>query len=70
VTVGARQYFGAVSFLLETPRLASAVAEDDVVLAVITRRNIADLMQESPEFILAMLKEMAERLQETNKLFE
>ncbi len=70
LTVGAQRYFGAVSFLLETPRIASAVAEDEVVLAVITRRNIAELTQESPEFILTLLREMADRLQETNRLFE
>jgi membrane protein len=68
--VNAGQYFGVVSFLLATPRIASAVAQDDVELVMITRQNITDLMSESPEFILAMLKETAMRLRETNKLFE
>lgn len=69
-TVNAGQYFGVVSFLLATPRIAAAVAQDDVELVLITRRNITDLMNESPEFILTMLKETAMRLRETNKLFE
>ena len=69
-TVTAGQYFGVVSFLLATPRIAAAIAQDDVELVLITRKNITDLMNESPEFILAMLKETAMRLRETNKLFE
>jgi YihY family inner membrane protein len=69
-TVGAGQYFGVVSFLLETPRIASAVARDEVELVMITRKNINDLTHESPEFILAVLKETALRLQETNRLLE
>jgi membrane protein len=69
-TVTAGQYFGVVSFLLATPRIAAAVAQDDVELVLITRQNLTNLMHESPEFILAMLKETAMRLRETNKLFE
>jgi len=69
-TVNAGHYFGVVSFLLSSPRIAAAVAQDDVELVLITRKNLADLMHESPEFILAMLKETAMRLRETNKLFE
>ncbi len=68
VTVG--QYFGVVSYLLATPRIAAAVAQDDVELVMITRQNITDLMNESPEFILAILRETAMRLKETNELFE
>jgi membrane protein len=68
--VTAGQYFGVVSFLLTTPRIASAAAQDDVELVVISRQNITHLMNESPDFILAMLKETAMRLRETNKLFE
>ena len=69
-TAGAGQYFGVVSFLLETPRIASAVALEEAELVMITRKNINDLMHESPEFILAMLKETALRLRETNRLLE
>jgi CRP-like cAMP-binding protein len=68
--VTAGQYFGVVSFLLETPRIAAAVALDDVELVMITRQNLTHLMNESPEFIQTMLKETAMRLRETNKLFE
>jgi CRP-like cAMP-binding protein len=70
VRIGAGQYFGVVSFLLATPRIAAAVAVEDVELVEITRQNITDLMNESPEFILSMLRETALRLRETSKLFE
>jgi len=69
-TVTTGQYFGVVSFLLATPRIADAVAQDDVELVMINRQNITNLMNESPDFILAMLRETAMRLRETNKLFE
>jgi CRP-like cAMP-binding protein len=59
-----------VSFLLETPRITAAAALDDVELILITRQNLTELMTDSPEIILAVLKEAALRLQETNKLYE
>ena len=69
-TVSAGQYFGVVSFLLTTPRIAAAVARDEVELVMITRQNLTNLMHESPEFVLAMLRETALRLRETNRLIE
>jgi membrane protein len=68
--IGVGQYFGVVSFLLATPRIAAAVAVEDVELVMITRQNITNLMNESPEFIFSMLRETALRLRETNKMFE
>ena len=69
-TVNAGQYFGVLSFLLESPRTAAAVAVDDVELVVITRQNLTHLVNESPEFVKAMLRETAMRLREMNRLFE
>jgi CRP-like cAMP-binding protein len=46
------------------------VAQDEVELVTISRQNISHLMNESPDFILAILKETAMRLRETNELFE
>lgn len=66
----AGHYFGVVSFLLATPRIASAVALDDVELLLITRQNLAELVKDSPDIILAVLKETTLRLRDTNKLFE
>ncbi len=60
--------FGGLSFLLSTPRVAMAVALDDVELVAISNENIKTLMTEDPEFVVEMLREMAERLRETNAL--
>jgi membrane protein len=59
--------FGGMSFLLSSPRVAMAVALEDVELVIITRENINSLMNEYPDFVLELLREMAERLRETNK---
>jgi membrane protein len=70
VRVGAGQYFGAVSFLLDAPHIASAEAMEDTELVVINRRSVPDLMHESPEIMFAILQEMASRLREVNRLIE
>lgn len=62
--------FGEMSFLLSSPRVATAVALDDVELVTISNENISNLMNEYPEFIVEMLREMALRLRETNKLLD
>ncbi len=68
--LGAGQYVGVVSFLLDAPRLAAAVADEDVELVAITRQNLGDLMRESPDLVLAMLRESALRLHEADNLLE
>ena len=62
--------FGGMSFLLSSPRVATAVALEDVELVIVTRENINSLMNEYPDFVLELLREMAERLRETNKLID
>jgi YihY family inner membrane protein len=69
-TVGPGQYFGVVSFLLETDRTATAVAEEDLELAVISRRTVPHLIHESPEIVIAVLKEIAGRLRDMDRLIE
>lgn len=66
--IPAGKYFGEMSFLLSAPRVAGAVALEDVELVAISNENISTLMNEFPEFILEMLREMAERLRETDRL--
>jgi hypothetical protein len=69
-SVGPGQHVGVASFLLDAPRIASAVAVEDAELVVIDRESIGHLMHESPGTVLAILKEIAERLRDTNKLIE
>ncbi len=66
-TVVTGQYVGVVSFLLGTPRTAAAVALEDCELVAISRTNLIHLMQDSPDFILSMLREVALRLREMSK---
>jgi YihY family inner membrane protein len=62
--------FGEMSYLLSAPRVATAMALDDVELVAISGENINNLMNEYPEFVIQMLREMAVRLRETNKLID
>jgi hypothetical protein len=64
------KFFGAMSYLRSTPRIVTAVALDDVELVAISSENISKLMNEYPEFVMKMLREMAERLHETNTLID
>lgn len=68
--IGAGKCFGEMSFLLSAPRVASAVALDDVELVTISNENINSLMNEFPEFVVEMLREMALRLREANRLID
>jgi len=61
-------FFGEMSFLLRQPRTATAVAAEDTELINITSENIGLLMNEFPDFALDMLKVMASRLRDTNRL--
>ena len=64
------KWFGGMSFLLSSPRVAKAVALEDVELVTIKNENINNLMNEYPEFVVEMLREMAQRLRETNKVID
>jgi len=48
--------FGAMSYLLAAPRVATAIALDDVELVTINSENINNLMNEFPGFFVEMLK--------------
>ena len=64
------QCFGGMSFLLSSPRMAQAVALEDVELVAIDNENINKLMNEYPAYIIEILREMAERLRDTNKVID
>jgi YihY family inner membrane protein len=64
------KYFGEMAFLLREKRVASAVALEDTDLIIINTRNMDALMKEFPEIIIDMLREVASRLRETDKLLD
>ncbi len=68
--VRAGKCFGEMSFLLAAPRLSTAVAVQDVELVSIDNENVAQLMNEYPEFVVGVLREMALRLREAGMLID
>jgi len=70
VEIPQRKCFGEISFLLASPRLSTAIATDDVELVSVNNENVALLMNEYPEFVVDMLREMALRLREAGKLID
>jgi len=65
VVVG--EYFGEMSMLLKVPRTATArVISDDTRLIAINAGNFTSIMRENPDIVLALLKELADRLRDTD----
>ncbi len=62
--------FGGMSFLLSSPRMAQAVALEDVELVAVGNENIENLMNEYPAYIVEILRDMAARLRETNTVID
>jgi CRP-like cAMP-binding protein len=60
--IGAGGVLGELALLDQSPRLASAVAEDHVALQPINRNAFIALVQLDPEFGAALLAALAERL--------
>lgn len=61
------EYFGEMSLLLNTPRSASATAVDDSTLVKLGRDEFKQLLQTSPEVGLAMLTQLAGRLEKSTR---
>jgi CRP-like cAMP-binding protein len=60
--LGPDDVFGEMALVDSSPRMATAVASADTVLAVIDRRSFLFLIHETPTFALQVMSAMAERL--------
>jgi CRP/FNR family transcriptional regulator, cyclic AMP receptor protein len=60
-TLGADDVFGEMALVDSSPRMATAVATTDTVLAVIDKHRFLFLVQETPMFALQVMSTMAER---------
>jgi CRP-like cAMP-binding protein len=60
--LGADDVFGEMAIVDNSPRMATAVATKDTVLAVINRRHFLFLVQETPMFALQVMSAMADRI--------
>ena len=63
-------YFGEMAALIDAPRTASAIANDNCHLAVIDGDTFRHLIRESGEVSLFMLKEFSRRIKNTNAVLE
>jgi CRP-like cAMP-binding protein len=64
--LGPGEYFGEMATLIDAPRTASAQATQDSNLALIDSDTFRNLLRESEEVSLFMLKEFSNRIKHTN----
>jgi len=64
------QYFGEMAALINAPRTASARALEDSYLAIIDDKIFSNLISESHDVSIFMLKEFSQRLNNTNASME
>ena len=67
--VGPDDIFGEMALVDSSPRMATALAETDTVLAVINRRDFLWLVHETPMFALQVMSTFAERLRAYQQLY-
>jgi CRP/FNR family cyclic AMP-dependent transcriptional regulator len=60
-TLGVDDVFGEMALVDASPRMATATATSDTVLAVIDRHRFLFLVHETPTFALQVMSTMAER---------
>ena len=68
--MGPGQYFGEMAALINVTRTATARAVEDCHLAVIDATTFGNLIRESREVALAMLREFSKRLKHSNAALE
>ena len=66
-TMAAGEYFGEMSMLLGTNRSAAATASQETKLIPISQDNFNIILRENAPIVLAILKEMADRLKDTDE---
>lgn len=66
-TMAAGEYFGEMSMLLGTSRSAAAMASQQTRLVPISQDNFNIILRENAPIVLAILKEMADRLKDTDE---
>ncbi|MFA4915180.1 MAG: YhjD/YihY/BrkB family envelope integrity protein [Syntrophales bacterium] len=64
--MGPGEYFGEMAVLIDAPRTASARSVEDSQVAVIDGGTLRNILRESEEISLYMLKEFSNRIRKTN----
>jgi CRP/FNR family transcriptional regulator, cyclic AMP receptor protein len=66
-TLGENEIFGEMALIDDSPRSASAVAEDNVTVAPLTEKQYLFLVRHTPFFALKVMRVLAQRLRTQNK---
>ena len=66
-TMAAGEYFGEMSMLLGTNRTAAATASQETKLVPISQDNFNIILRENAPIVFSLLKEMADRLKDTDE---
>lgn len=66
--VGAGEYMGEMSLMLEEPHSSKAVALTDVILSVHTREDIEEMLERTPMPITRLLTDLITRLSKANEV--
>jgi CRP-like cAMP-binding protein len=67
-TRGPGEIVGEMSLIDDRPRSASVTAKGKVVAEVITRNELKEMLSHSPEPLIHILRQLLERLRDTNEL--
>ena len=65
-TAGPGSLVGELALIDDEPRSAAALAKTDCRLVAVDRRRFEYMVQETPNFALAVMKILADRLRKTN----
>jgi len=66
--LGPNDFFGELAVLDGGPRSASATAEEDTLLGGLKKEQLEHFLLTHPQAALHMIKQLGERLRQTNKL--
>ena len=67
-TMGPGEHFGAMSMVDGKPRSSNVVAQEDVVLLVLSREALMRCLGQHPEMAARLLKELSARIRRSNEL--
>jgi len=62
-------FFGEMAIINNAPRSASATVQKDSRLMFVSREQVTDLMERSPQLVFALLHAFSHRMRETNSHF-
>ncbi len=69
-SLGPGEYFGEMALVDDSPRAATAIAEEDnTELEVLDRQGFLDMIKDFPEFGLDIMRALSERVRQGNLLY-